>query len=173
MKLGIRKKIIFIICVLFFSGKICAEDTVQVVPLLDLENLLPTFEEDKQVLEQDEVIQKKSNKKQSKNKFKKKNNKIFANLKALDKITARTSLIKIEIGEKKNFGKLEIKPLKCSLTSSSGVDDNVAYIQVKDLSSKNNNQVFIYNGWIFSSSPTLRSIDHPIYDLWLVNCENV
>ena len=85
----------------------------------------------------------------------------------------KTSLIKIAIGEVKNFGKLEIKPLKCSLSQTGNVNDNVAYIQVKDLSSKDNNKVFIFNGWIFSSSPTLVSIDHPVYDLWLVDCENV
>ena len=51
--------------------------------------------------------------------------------------------------------------------------DTVAYIQVKDLSAKDNNQVFLFNGWTFASSPTLQSIDHPIYDLWITSCENI
>ena len=59
------------------------------------------------------------------------------------------------------------------MSEESDATDTVAYIQVKDLSAKDNNQVFIFNGWTFASSPTLRSIDHPIYDLWLVDCENI
>ena len=51
--------------------------------------------------------------------------------------------------------------------------DTVAYLQVKDLSIKDNNQVFLFNGWTFASSPTLQSIDHPVYDLWITNCENI
>ena len=53
-----------------------------------------------------------------------------------------------------------------------GAPDTLAFIQVKDLSVKDNNQVFLFNGWTFASSPTLRSIDHPVYDLWLLGCEN-
>ena len=59
------------------------------------------------------------------------------------------------------------------LSESSDTSDAVAYIQVKDLSAKDNNQVFLFNGWTFASSPTLQSIDHPIYDLWITGCENI
>ena len=51
--------------------------------------------------------------------------------------------------------------------------DIVAYLQVKDLDSKDNNQVFLFNGWTFVSSPTLEPIDHPIYDLWITGCDNI
>ena len=53
------------------------------------------------------------------------------------------------------------------------IADTVAYLQVKDLSAKDNNQVFLFNGWTFASSPTLKSIDHPVYDLWITGCENI
>jgi len=91
----------------------------------------------------------------------------------LDKITAKTLAIKLGIGEKKYFGSLEIKGLKCQLSESNEFSDTVAYLQVKDLAAKNNNQVFLFNGWTFASSPTLQSIDHPIYDLWITGCENI
>jgi len=68
---------------------------------------------------------------------------------------------------------LEINALKCQLYEDSDTSDTVAYIQVKDLSAKDNNQVFLFNGWTFASSPTLQSIDHPIYDLWIISCENI
>ena len=86
---------------------------------------------------------------------------------------ARTSTIRLAIGENKFFGALEIKALKCQLSEQGEFIDMVAYLQVKDLSSKDNNQVFLFNGWTFASSPTLQSIDHPIYDLWITSCENI
>ena len=92
---------------------------------------------------------------------------------ALDKITAKTSDIHILIGETKKFGLLEIKALQCGSVKSSTEPGHAAYIQVKDLSENKNNKVFVFNGWTFSSSKTLRSLEHPIYDLWLVSCDNV
>ena len=103
----------------------------------------------------------------------KKNDKIYINIKALDKITAKTSAIRLAIGEKKFFGSLEIKGLKCQLSEQDEFTDIVAYLQVKDLAAKDNNQVFLFNGWTFVSSPTLEPIDHPIYDLWITGCENI
>ena len=102
-----------------------------------------------------------------------KNEKVYINLKALDKITAKTSSFRIAIGDKKFFGPLEIKALKCQLFEGENSSDTVAYLQVKDLSAKDNDRVYLFNGWTFASSPTLQSIDHPIYDLWITNCENV
>jgi len=102
-----------------------------------------------------------------------KNEKVYINLTALDKITAKTTAIRLGIGEKKFFGPLEIKALKCQLSENKDSIDTVAYLQVKDLSSKDNNQVFLFNGWTFASSPTLQSIDHPVYDLWITSCENI
>ena len=102
-----------------------------------------------------------------------KNDKVYINLTALDKITAKTSSIRLAVGDKKFFGPLEIKALKCQLSEGKDTSDIVAYIQVKDLSAKDNNQVFLFNGWTFASSPTLQSIDHPIFDLWITSCENI
>ena len=92
---------------------------------------------------------------------------------ALDKITAKTSAIRLAVGEKEFFGPFEIKALKCQLSENKDSTDTVAYLQVKDLSAKDNNQVFMFNGWTFASSPTLQSIDHPIFDLWIIGCENI
>ena len=110
------------------------------------------------------------NKKENKDK---KNDKIYVNIKALDKITAKVSAIRLAIGEKKFFGPLEIKALKCQLLETNDSTDTLAYLQVKDLSTRDNNQVFLFNGWTFASSPTLQPIDHPIYDLWITGCENI
>ena len=176
MKLGNFK--FFFLCLfltLTNTSFVFSEDKIESVPLINLEELSPTFEEDKAELEKVEdktITLKKSENILSKSKSKK-NNKIYINLLALDKITAKTSSIKLAIGDKKIFGPLEIKALKCQLFESIDTSDTVAYIQVKDLSSKDNNQVFLFNGWTFASSPTLQSIDHPVYDLWITSCENI
>jgi len=164
--------LLFILTNTFF---VLAEDKIESVPLINLEELSPTFEEDKTELEKIEgknITLNKSDDISSEPKSLK-DDKVYINLTALDKITAKTSSIKLAIGDKKIFGSLEIQALKCQLSESSDTSDTVAYIQVKDLSTKDNNQVFLFNGWTFASSPTLQSIDHPVYDLWITSCENI
>ena len=176
MKLG-NPKIFILLSALFFGNTlpISALDKIESVPLINLEELSPTFEEDKDELEKIEEQNTNLNNIQNipeedKDKI---SDKIYINIKALDKITAKTSAIRLAIGEKKFFGSLEIKALKCQLAENNDYTDTIAYLQVKDLSSKDNNQVFLFNGWTFASSPTLQSIDHPIYDLWIIGCENI
>ena len=94
----------------------------------------------------------------------------FIEIKILDKVSSKTNLLKLKIGEEKKFQNLLIKSLKCK---NSEFDDNpeiTAYIQVKDLANKDNNEVYIFNGWTFSSSPAVNPFDHPVYDIWLTKC---
>ena len=166
--------IVYVLVFFIATFPIFAVEEVQTVPLINLEELSPTFEEEKQELEKNDEENNILNIEQdiSKEKSVKKNNKIFINIKTLDKITAKTSSIRLAVGDKKFFGPLEIKALKCQRSENIEFIDDVAYIQVKDLSAKDNNQVFLFNGWTFASSPTLQSIDHPVYDLWITGCEN-
>ena len=97
-------------------------------------------------------------------------NEQFIEIKVLDKVSSKTNLLKLKIGEEKKFQNILIKSLKCK---NSEFDDNpevTAYIQVKDLANKDNNEVFIFNGWTFSSSPAVNPFDHPVYDIWLTKC---
>ena len=164
--------LLFILTNTFF---VLAEDKIESVPLINLEELSPTFEEDKTELEKikDKNITLNKSDDISSEPKSLKDDKVYINLTALDKITAKTSSIRLAVGDKKFFGSLEIKALKCQLSEGADISDTVDYIQVKDLSSKDNNQVFLFNGWTFASSPTLQSIDHPIYDLWITSCENI
>ena len=94
----------------------------------------------------------------------------FTDIKILDKISSKNTLLKLKNGDLVNFKDLSIKSLKCK---NSEFDDNpeiTAYIQVRDLTNKNNDEVFVFNGWMFSSSPSITPFDHPVYDVWLVNC---
>ena len=94
----------------------------------------------------------------------------FIEIKILDKVSSKTNLLRLKIGEQKKFQNLLIKSLKCK---NSEFDDNpeiIAYIQVQDIMNKDNNEVFIFNGWTFSSSPAINPFDHPVYDIWLTKC---
>ena len=95
---------------------------------------------------------------------------VFTDIKILDKISSKNTLIKLKNGEDAIYKDLLIKSMKCK---NSEFDDNpeiTAYIQVSDLTNKDKNDVFVFNGWMFSSSPSIAPFDHPVYDIWLVRC---
>jgi len=94
----------------------------------------------------------------------------FIEIKILDRVSSKNSLLKLKIGEEKKFKNLLIKSLKCKNSEFDDNPDITAYIQVQDLTSKDNDEVFIFNGWTFSSSPTINPFDHPVYDIWLIRC---
>mgnify|MGYP001158774377 CR=1 FL=1 len=94
----------------------------------------------------------------------------FIEIKVLDKVSSKNNVLTLKIGEEKRFKNILIKSLKCK---NSKFDDNpevTAYLQVKDLTDTDNNEVFVFNGWTFSSSPSVRPFDHPVYDIWLTKC---
>ena len=94
----------------------------------------------------------------------------YTDIKILDKISSKNTLLKLKIGDLVSFKDLSIKSLKCK---NSEFDDNpeiTAYMQVTDLNNSNNDEVFVFNGWMFSSRPSITPFDHPVYDIWLVNC---
>ena len=96
----------------------------------------------------------------------------FVDIKILDKVNSQNSTITLKIGEQKKFKNLLIKTLKCK---NSEFDDNpeiIAYLQVKDITFKNKDKVFIFNDWTFASSPSIKPFDHPVYDIWLTKCYN-
>ena len=94
----------------------------------------------------------------------------FTDIKILDKISSKNILLKLKNKEETIYKDLLIKSMKCK---NSEFDDNpeiTAYIQVSDLTNKDKNNVFVFNGWMFSSSPSITPFDHPVYDIWLVRC---
>ena len=91
-------------------------------------------------------------------------------IKILDKISSKNELVSLSNGEEFIYKDLVIKSMKCT---NSEFDDNPeikAYIQVRDLTKEDKNNVFVFNGWMFSSSPSIAPFDHPVYDIWLVSC---
>ena len=161
-------KIILILILYLFSINInFAEEKITTSPLLNVEKIKPSFEE------LDNEIEKNTNTQNFKEKKIKRNLKSSqAILIGLDKITAKSSELIVNLNESKKFGPLEIKILKCGKVKVNNRIDSVAYMQVKDLTKNENEQVFIFNGWTFASNPSLTPFDHAIYDLQLLNCSN-
>ena len=94
----------------------------------------------------------------------------FVEIKILDRVSSKTSQLSLNIEQETKFENLIIKILKCK---NSEFDDNpevTAYMQVQDITLKNNDKVFVFNGWTFSSSPSVSLFDHPVYDIWLIKC---
>ena len=87
----------------------------------------------------------------------------YTDIKILDKISSKNTLLKLKNGDLVTFKDLSIKSLKCK---NSEFDDNpeiTAYMQVTDLNNSNNDEVFVFNGWMFSSSPSITPFDPVSY----------
>ncbi len=94
----------------------------------------------------------------------------FAEILVLDKVSSKTTKLKLTIGEELLFQNININILKCQ---NSKFDDNpevTAFMQVIDLRNKDKDKVFVFNDWTFASSPSIRPFDHPVYDIWLKKC---
>ena len=170
MKLGNKYfKFIFLFSLIIFPNLSYAEENISSSGLINLEDIKPSFDALDERNEKQDFKQKLKAKKKKNNSI----NSSHAILIGLDKITAKSSNIKVKINEVKNFGPLEIKILKCGKVKVNNRLDDVAYMQVKDLTKNENEKVFIFNGWTFASDPNLTPFDHAIYDLQLKNCFNV
>ena len=164
MRLGNKINLILILYFISFNFSL-SEEKITTSPLINIEQIKPSFEL---------FDEKKENTSLNQNLRIKKSIKSLkssqAKLIGLDKITAKSSELFIDINESKQFGPLEIKILKCDKVKVNNKFDSVAYMQVKDLTKSENEQVFIFNGWTFASDPSLTPFDHAIYDLQLLNC---
>jgi hypothetical protein len=167
MKLG-KQINLFLILFFLLPNFTFAEDKITSTPLINLDKIKPSFEELNEQNDDFITNQNLKEKKKSSNPSKSSH----AILIGLDKITAKSSQVIVNLDEIKKFGPLEIKILKCTKVKVNNKIDNAAYMQVKDLTKNENDKVFIFNGWTFASDPSLTPFDHAIYDLQLLNCYN-
>jgi hypothetical protein len=168
MKLG-NKFYFFLISFIFLYNLSLAENTITSTPLINLNEIKPSFEELNDTNEKITINKNLKEKKKSNNPIKFS----YAVLIGLDRITAKSTKLIVNLKEAKKFGPLEIKILKCGKVKVHNKMDDVAYMQVKDLTKNENEKVFIFNGWTFASDPSLTPFDHAIYDIQLLNCYNV
>ena len=167
MKLGNKISAAIFFCLFSFEISF-AEQKITTSPLINIDDIKPSFEGSDV---KNDSINSSQNLKEKKNVKKLQSSQAI--LISLDKITAKSSELVVNLNENIIFGPLEIKILKCGKVKVNNKIDSVAYMQVKDLTKNDNEQVFIFNGWTFASDPSLSPFDHAIYDLQLVNCKSV
>ena len=163
IKLG--NKIYLILILFFVFSNFSFAEEITSSPLINIDKIKPSFEELE--VEKDFILTEQNIKEKKKSSNLKSSQAILL---GLDKITAKSSEVVVNLNESKKFGFLEIKILKCGKVKVNNKIDSVAYMQVKDLTKNDDEQVFIFNGWTFASDPSLTPFDHAIYDLKLKNC---
>lgn len=92
-------------------------------------------------------------------------------LQGLDKITARISTIEVPVGETVSFGSLQITVRACDKRPPEETPESAAFLQVVE-QKPGEQPVTRFSGWMFASSPALSAMEHPVYDLWVLDCEN-
>ena len=94
----------------------------------------------------------------------------IASFSGLDKITGRITSFDVYIDETVQFGALQITPRVCYTRPPTETQRTSVFLEVDQVSLKGGTQR-IFTGWMFADSPALNAIDHPVYDIWLVDCK--
>jgi hypothetical protein len=92
-------------------------------------------------------------------------------LQGLDKVTARVSTIEVALGDTAKFGALEIIVRACDKRPPEETPESAAFLDVWEVR-PGEPAVSIFRGWMFASSPALSALEHPVYDVWLLDCVN-
>ncbi len=92
-------------------------------------------------------------------------------LQGLDKITARISTIEVPVGQTVEFGSLQITVRSCDKRPPEETPESAAFLQVVE-QKPGEQPVTRFSGWMFASSPALSAMEHPVYDLWVLDCGN-
>jgi hypothetical protein len=90
-------------------------------------------------------------------------------LKSLDKITARTETFEARVGSTVKFDSLFIKVQSCRKSDPIEEPESASFLQIWEIDESDEAQ-WIFSGWMFASSPALSPMDHPIYDVWVIDC---
>lgn len=90
-------------------------------------------------------------------------------LQSLDKITARTMTFEARVGSTVKFGPLYIKIRSCRKAPPIETPESAAFLQIWEVTPKDESK-WVFSGWMFASSPALSPMDHPIYDVWVLDC---
>ncbi len=92
-------------------------------------------------------------------------------LQGLDKVTARISTIRAPVGLTVSFGSLEIIARTCVKRPPEEPPESAAFLEIMD-AKQGEAPVRIFTGWMFASSPALSALEHPVYDISVVDCTN-
>ncbi len=95
----------------------------------------------------------------------------YAVLQGLDKVTARISTMEVALGEEVTFGSLKVVVRTCRKTPPTETPESTAFLEIDDDRADAASER-IFTGWMFASSPALNALEHPVYDVWLLDCKN-
>ena len=94
-----------------------------------------------------------------------------ATMQALDKITARISTLAAPVGEPRQFGTLEVTVQRCIFHPPEETPENAAFVVIRDLGyDQSVPPTDVFSGWMFSSSPAISALEHPVYDITILAC---
>jgi hypothetical protein len=95
-------------------------------------------------------------------------------LQGLDKVTARVSTVQAPLDQPTQFGTLEVVARTCRETPPTEPPESAAFLEIRELppaSDANGAPVDLFSGWMFASSPALSALEHPVYDVWVLDCK--
>lgn len=92
-------------------------------------------------------------------------------LQALDKVTAQVSTIDAPIGEVVKFGTIEMVARTCDKRPPEETPESAAFMDIWEVR-PGEAALSVFRGWMFASSPALSAMEHPVYDVWVLDCRN-
>jgi hypothetical protein len=95
----------------------------------------------------------------------------FVELRTLDKSTARTQILKVRVGDTVQYGSLFIKAQACRESNPLDKPESASFLQIWEVPINSEKSEWIFSGWMFASSPALSAMDHPVYDVWVIECQ--
>jgi hypothetical protein len=93
----------------------------------------------------------------------------IAVLQGLDKVTARVSTFEAPVGQTVRFGALNIRVRHCDRTPPQEAPESAAFLEIDEVK-PGEEPVPVFTGWMFASSPGLNALEHPVYDVWVLEC---
>ena len=92
-------------------------------------------------------------------------------IRILDKITADTRTYDLDIGKTVAYGTLRLRPMACKKSPPIEEPESASFLQIWEKISQDKDS-WVFSGWMFASSPSLSAMEHPVYDVWIIDCKN-
>ena len=156
-----KKLIFFILTFILFSSFVSIAENIEIAPLISLDQLKPTYDQDEK-----EDLTTNENKIPSLDLQDEIDSEMLVTLKILNKITANVEQIEIKLKENYEYDYLEIYAIDCYLSDKYEKTEKAVYLNIynREIDEK------IFNGWMLKTLPSISSLEHPIYDIWIDDC---
>ena len=156
------KKLISLICTfILFSSFVSIAENIEIAPLISLDRLEPTYDQ-----EEKEDLNTNENKITSLAEQEENDKDILVTIKILNKITANVEQIEIKLKENFEYDYLEIYAIDCYLSDKYEKTEKAVYLNIYNRETNEK----IFNGWMLKTLPSISSLEHPIYDIWIEDC---